>query len=189
MIRRKPPLGFWLTLGFLAYILSNWSWEFAQYREATARQSVLDAYDPRDTLDPRSMSVTDGVAGEQIYMFMDREISMEFVADWSSRIRKFPSQEVFCEANGGGPYTPEASLPDPLTLDWWHFGNPDCQSAAMTPGAYTMTTCWSWTPEDLPELGIQDVCVSSPPFNVFPEDLAQGILELKQEIQEIQASE
>jgi hypothetical protein len=69
----------------------------------------------------RSMVVPDSVVGSDTVLLVDREIRRPVYGDWTVTVRKRAGDGwvLHCVATGGGDYSPLASLPDPLTLDWW----------------------------------------------------------------------
>ena len=84
--------------------------------------------------------VADTRQGQPIKLFVDREIKKDFTATWSVNIRRVSADalEIVCTASGGGLYRKEATLPTPLTLDWWTFP----VRCDLPPGQYVLDTVW-----------------------------------------------
>jgi hypothetical protein len=96
----------------------------------------------------RSMVVPDSVVGSDTVLLVDREIRRPVYGDWTVTVRKHVGDGwvLHCVATGGSDYSPLASLPDPLTLDWWTLDQ--CQD--LTAGTYFITTTWAFRPPWLP---------------------------------------
>ena len=93
---------------------------------------------------PQAMIVADVDFGEPIVIHVDRDIKHEVLARWYVTIRQFDGEgwQAFCTANGQATYSPEARLPEPLTLSWWTDGN----CGALPPGQYVAVTSWVLEP-------------------------------------------
>ena len=91
--------------------------------------------------DVNHIYVNDAVQGEEIVLAVDREINRPFFAEWAVLVRKLDVSQfrVYCTAHGQGDYRPDASFPEPLTLDWW--SSEEC--ADLQPGKYFITTSWN----------------------------------------------
>jgi hypothetical protein len=94
------------------------------------------------------MVVPDSVVGSDTVLLVDREIHRPVYGDWTVTVRKHVGDGwvLHCVATGGSDYSPLASLPDPLTLDWWTLD----QCPDMTAGTYFITTTWAFRPPWLP---------------------------------------
>lgn len=78
--------------------------------------------------------------GSNVYMFVDREIKKDFTATWHVSVRKIDQGklEIVCTSSGGGLYRREATLPSPLTLNWWTFP----VRCDLGQGTYIVDTAW-----------------------------------------------
>ena len=114
---------FWISGVFLAAFVFAHSWPASWW------------------LDVRRVLVFDAVANAEIIMDVDRTIHRSFVGDWSVVVREYVSGRwvVVCTARGTSNYTPEAALPDPLTLDWWTDG----ACPRLGAGTYFVSTIWT----------------------------------------------
>ena len=83
----------------------------------------------------------DAPSGANVVLEINREIRRPFNAEWRVLVRRHQSQlgwVVVCTASGGGNYRPDASLPVPLTLDWWTDG----QCPYPPEGQIMVSTIW-----------------------------------------------
>jgi len=113
-------------------------------------------------MDVRSISVFDSREGEKITLVVDRTISKSFVGTWNVIVRKMGPEgvTVHCTAGETSNYRSDATLPNPLTLDWWTSGR--CSN--LPEGRYILTTVWSFP--GLGGLTQKTVSVDSNPFIV-----------------------
>lgn len=112
--------------------------------------------------DAGPMRIADAREGEPVLIEWDRTIHRPFVGDWSVVVRRVAprSLTVQCEARGVVDYLPTATLPEPLTLEWWTSG----QCPALTPGRYRVSTIWTIR---TPALGVnRQVVVTSNEFTI-----------------------
>jgi hypothetical protein len=94
----------------------------------------------------RAMVIPDVVEGRPIVMLVDREIRRPALGNWQVTVRRFNEGRgsiVYCNAHGSANYSPQAELPEPLTLDWWTEG----KCPPLTPGEYVVTTRWAFEPQ------------------------------------------
>lgn len=86
------------------------------------------------------VTVFDANQGDDVFMSVERVIMRPFAAHWTVivRVARGSGWEVVCVANGFGDYTPDAVLPDPLTLHWWTDGQ--CPHPPV--GDIYVTTLW-----------------------------------------------
>lgn len=110
--------------------------------------------------DAKAMLVPDAPLGDPVVMAVDREIHRPIHGTWIVTVRKQEGCNegvcenpgtgggwvVYCNAIGESDYTPRASLPDPLDLEWWTDG----QCRLDEPGRYFITTTWRFYPPGLP---------------------------------------
>jgi hypothetical protein len=84
--------------------------------------------------------VADATQGQPVKLFVDREIKKDFTGTWSVNVRRVTADalEIACTASGGGLYRKQATLPTPLTLDWWTFP----VRCDLPPGQYVLDTVW-----------------------------------------------
>jgi len=142
VIRRLPWL--WLTgIPVLAY----WALYFiptASYWMTVGRVTAFDA-----------------PFGASVVMEVDRSIRRPFTAEWRVLVRRHDGLgwQIVCTARGGGNYRPDASLPSPLTLDWWTDG----QCPSPPPGQIMVSTTWTIN-SGLP--GVRTVVAESNIFRV-----------------------
>lgn len=103
--------------------------------------SVSHVWPPSWWLTVRHVIAFDTPVKSQVVMSVDRTIHRPFLADWSVIVRQWNGHNwvVWCAANGGGEYRPDAALPDPVTLAWWSNGR------CTTPpeGQYLIATVWT----------------------------------------------
>lgn len=95
------------------------------------------------------ISVPNAKVGKPIVMEVQRSIHRPFSADWHVVVRRRTtagSWVITCAADGSTDYLPEASLPQPTTLDWWTNGR--CPS--LTPGTFRIHTTWQLEPQYVP---------------------------------------
>lgn len=92
----------------------------------------------------RSMVVADAPLGDPIIMEVDRIIHRPTFGEWHVVIRKQTRAgwSTFCTASGESDYSPDAALPDPLTLEWWTEG----QCSLTEAGLYFIATTWRFQP-------------------------------------------
>lgn len=133
LIRRQ--LIFILALLWLGF------WSLAQY------------WPPSWWLEVRAVRVFDGPAMAEVVMDVDRIIHRDFVANWSALVRRWDGDgwTVYCTATGFGNYRPDATLPDPVTLNWWTNG----KCPTLGTGRYLITTIWTIHADPLPDKIIQ----------------------------------
>jgi hypothetical protein len=96
-----------------------------------------------------SMLVPDMPVGDDVVMIVDREIRRPVYGTWTVTVRQQQGEEgwrLYCIARGETDYTPLATLPDPVTLNWWTEGGCDDLEA----GTYFVTTTWAFRPTWLP---------------------------------------
>jgi hypothetical protein len=107
--------------------------------------------------------VADTQQGQPIKLFVEREIKKDFTATWSVNIRRVSADalEIACTASGGGLYRKEATLPVPITLDWWTFP----VRCDLTPGQYVLDTVWRI---QAASDRIKPVTASSRVFTIYP---------------------
>ena len=105
---------------------------------------------PRATywFEATSMVIPNAPAGDDVVMIVDREVRREVFGSWTVTVRREGRDgwSLYCLARGDTDYTPVATLPDPLTLDWWTEG----QCPALSPGTYFLTTTWAFNPSWMP---------------------------------------
>ena len=91
-------------------------------------------------LDVRSVRVADSAVGEQVVMYVDREIKREFSGRWSAAVRDVTSGSyaVVCAAGDESMYRVGAELPANLTLGWWTNG----RCVTLPAGEYVVGTIW-----------------------------------------------
>ena len=97
----------------------------------------------------RSMIVPDLPHGADVVMLVDREVKRPVYGRWTVTVRRYEGGGwvmACAPARGSSDYSPQASLPDPLTLDWWTEG----QCEITEPGRYFITTTWAFEPRRLP---------------------------------------
>jgi len=90
--------------------------------------------------DVRSVRVADAFVGEQVVMYVDREIKREFSGRWSAAVRDVGTgtYAVVCAAGDESVYRMGAELPANLTLGWWTNGR--CET--LPEGEYVVDTVW-----------------------------------------------
>lgn len=117
----------------------------------------------------RHVIAFDGPATAPVVMDVNRTIQRAFIADWSVLIRRWNGARwvVYCAANGGGEYRPDADLPDPVTLDWWTNG----QCTTPVQGRYLISTVWTIRGGALPDKVVR---AESNVFEVLPPKPAQS---------------
>jgi len=91
-------------------------------------------------LEVRSVRVADAVAGEQVVMYVDREIKREFEGQWFASVRDVGtgSYATVCSNKHVDVYRVGAQLPVNLTLGWWTNGK--CET--LPAGEYVVDTIW-----------------------------------------------
>lgn len=89
-----------------------------------------------------SITISDTKEGEPVIMNVSREIRRPFVGSWVATIRRMDDTgvTVFCNAFGTSSYKPDATLPKPLTLDWWTHP----MKCAIPKGKYKLGTVWTF---------------------------------------------
>lgn len=87
-----------------------------------------------------STTVFDAEVNQPIIMRVDRSINSGFTANWAVVVRSVSDSgvTVHCTAKGASNYRLDATLPDPLTLDWW--ASAEC--ARLPVGRYIVSTIW-----------------------------------------------
>lgn len=92
-------------------------------------------------MEPKSMLVFDGPPNGPLVLEVDREIHRPFNGAWNVTIRKRRNDAwtIYCSASGENDYDPNASLPEPVTLNWWT----NRQCLPLSPGVYSITTTWT----------------------------------------------
>jgi len=145
----KSHLTFWFMLALIAF----WG--------------VAYVWPPSWFLSVDSIFVHNSMSRQEVYMRVDREIKRPFIARWDVLVREVDSKgsQVVCSSSGGGDYTPDGKLPNPLTLSWWTSGA--CETLA--PGVYYVSTVWTIEGGGLPDKVIK---VESNIFEV--EDIDNG---------------
>lgn len=91
----------------------------------------------------QSITVEDSDTDTPVVMHVLRTIKRNFTGRYFVQVRSLNidgSTTTVCEGTGSGPYSVEASLPDPLYLGWWA-GNKDCNIMDRE-GAYQISTVW-----------------------------------------------
>ena len=88
----------------------------------------------------RSIRVFDAKEGEPVPMAVDRSINRPFRGQWVTSIRRLENNGwvMYCSVDGATNYSPKASLPDPLYLNWWT--SPGCNP--IPAGKYILETDW-----------------------------------------------
>lgn len=129
----------------------------------TALAFVL--FPPSYWIEVRSVVIEDGIVGEPVALRVDRDIHHAFKGRYDVYIRTLPGQTAFCEATGRIRYRPDATLPDPVTLEWWAYSDVRCHGANLPAGQYSMKTCWTI---ELPLWFSRETCTASPAFAIKP---------------------
>ena len=124
--RLNELLGLFLLAGYVAihFLLPTDFW------------FTVNRFDVRDTIE-----------GEPILVDYDRTIKRPYTADWRIRVRRDTGAgyEQVCSSNTHRQeYDPDNRLPDPVTLEWLAFTDPDCYD--LPPGDYSITVTWDINP-------------------------------------------
>ena len=87
-----------------------------------------------------SVHVEDTIVGVTPEMNVDRAVNREFSAEWTVTVMRKGSNgySAYCTANGANDYSPDTSLPDDLTLDWWTWPT----KCPLPVGGYRVKTLW-----------------------------------------------
>lgn len=95
-----------------------------------------------------TMLVPDAPLGEPLVLIVDREIKRPVYGEWTVTVRRQQDGgwHLECIARGSGDYLPQATLPTPLTLEWWTEG----QCSIRRAGTYFVTTTWAFRPLGVP---------------------------------------
>jgi hypothetical protein len=95
-----------------------------------------------------SMVIPDAPVGDDVLMIVNRTIKRQVFGEWTVTVRAQQENgwSIYCVARGESDYSPLAVLPDPLTLDWWTYG----QCEPPPPGTYFVTTTWAFSPAWIP---------------------------------------
>ena len=96
-----------------------------------------------------SMVVPDVPVSADVVLLVDREIVRPVYGEWVVTVRRYTGHgwTLACPpARGASDYSPQAALPQPLTLDWWTEG----QCNITEPGRYFISTTWKFHPRRLP---------------------------------------
>lgn len=115
---------------------------YAAMNGATAFIGAKAAASAGDFLVVSRLHVDSVRVGEPVTMQVEREIKRPFLADWSVVVRTVTPEglQQHCEAQSPPrDYSPDARLPDPLTLDWWTGG----QCAPLPVGQHLVSTTWT----------------------------------------------
>lgn len=125
----------WLTAGLLAAIFVF-----------VAMPTVAPVLWPMSRYyDLRSVMVSDAYEGTSPTMVVDRTIRREFRGRYEVQILERQGSEMVAYWACGDhvsrrrSYRPEASLPNPLTLDWW-MDIPPARECPLPPGQYRIIT-------------------------------------------------
>lgn len=118
-------------------------------------------------LEVRSTVVTDQytAAGNRV-MQIDRTIHRNFIGDFRVEAQKKLRDLYFtiehCETRGIR-YRADASLPDPVTVEWWKGDNCKVNRPfmALPPGTYRLCTWWTIHPTYFPP---KEVSICSPDY-------------------------
>jgi len=93
------------------------------------------------------VEVLSSVEGQPILMEYQREIRRPFVGDWRVKVWRVEGQEVtpVCTTPiSRENYKPGTKLPDPVTLEWFAYTDPDCYQ--LPAGDYQMEVVWDVNP-------------------------------------------
>jgi len=152
--------------GGISLVIGAMIWLPEFYQDWRVERAIRN-YDVRETFDVQSVSVGNSVVGERVIMGLDRTIHKPFFGSYAVEVRTFPRREVVCT----GPlvvadilYSPEAQLPDPLTLSWWA-DSPTCRGTDLPAGEYIIVTTWT-VQNDEKDVPPQRVTVTSNPFTI-----------------------
>lgn len=110
------------------------------------------------------IEIADAIAGQSPLMQVDRTIHRPFRGQWIVEVeRQTRSGQFFvvCAARGESSYRTDATLPDPLALDWWTWPT-ECRPP---PGRYRVETRWTILVPGFPE---KSLGVLSNLFTIHP---------------------
>lgn len=141
---------------------------------------AIKELNPDNFMTVESIGVGNSVVSESLKMNVIREIHQDFRATYFVEVRTFPQRAVVCTASDTINYTPESSLPDDLTLEWWA-NDAECSGPDLKPGEYVIITTWE-IHNDNRLVENQTVTVESNPFviaAVSPEDARSAIQQLQ----------
>lgn len=118
--------------------------------------------------DKGSMFVPDLQSEQPIELRWQGGAKREFRGVYTVVVRSIDNNQIVCEARGGPiTYHPEATRPDPLTLDWWAPSDPRCK--ILPTGAFTLETCWTIKAPFGGVVPDKTHCLMSNPFRIEPE--------------------
>ena len=86
------------------------------------------------------VTIADAEKGSFVEMAVTRKIRRPFVGEYRVEVRSFTGRTIFCEAHGKVDYDPASEFPEPLTLDWWGWGDQRCHD--LPDGRYRVLTTW-----------------------------------------------
>lgn len=135
-------------------------------------------------MEVQRVSVGNSTEGEHVVIDVERSIHKAFRGAYHVEVRTFPRREVVCVASDELMYTPTASLPPLITLEWWA-DDRSCSGTELPAGDYILVTTWSIL--DLPrEVSPKTLTVESNQFSVEPVEVERlgDTVEEQQRLQE-----
>ena len=115
--------------------------------------------------DKGTMFVPDEQSDQPIELRWQGGAKREFRGVYTVVVRSIDTNRVVCEARGGPiTYRPDATRPDPLTLDWWAPSDPRCADLPL--GAFVLETCWTVKAPFGGVVPDKTHCLASNPFRV-----------------------
>jgi hypothetical protein len=111
-------------------------------------ENARDIAPASDWLSVKSIVVHPSFEGRAPVMTVEREIRKRFIGQWSATVRQSTPDgfTIACASSGWTEYQPDATLPKPLTLDWWT-GPVECNLKA---GTYRLDTIWTINAKGFP---------------------------------------
>lgn len=91
-------------------------------------------------LQVNTFTIPDAHAGQPVEVLVDRRINRPFYANWTVTVRKWDGNGwvIVCVGKGQTSYRVDATLPSPVTLDWWT----DKACPTLPVGKYTVDALW-----------------------------------------------
>ena len=115
--------------------------------------------------DPTSVWVIDTQKGQSVYMNVERVVKRDFNGSYTATVRYLSNMAIVCEASGALHYNTKSTLPDPLTLAWWAYGDQRCHGPNLPEGQFILKTCWT-VHQPFVVLPEKTVCIDSNPFTI-----------------------